>query len=145
MIDIAAYIGLFCSALIAATLLPMQSETVLVGLLITGKQSPVLLIAVASLGNILGAIANWLMGIGVERFKDRSWFPAKGAVLERAQNWYSCYGKWSLLFSWLPVVGDPLTVVAGIMREPLRTFIVLVAIGKIARYLFIAAVTLKVF
>ncbi|MDR2309728.1 YqaA family protein [Pseudochrobactrum asaccharolyticum] len=143
MIDITAYAGLFFSALIAATLLPMQSEAVLVGLILASKQSPVLLIVVASLGNILGAVINWLMGRGIERFKDRTWFPAKGAVLERAQNWYSRYGKWSLLLSWLPIIGDPLTVIAGVMREPLRTFIVLVAIGKITRYIFIAAVTLK--
>jgi membrane protein YqaA with SNARE-associated domain len=143
MIDITAYAGLFFSALIAATLLPMQSEAVLVGLIVASKQSPVLLIVVASLGNILGAVINWLMGRGIERFKDRTWFPAKGAVLERAQNWYSRYGKWSLLLSWLPIIGDPLTVIAGVMREPLRTFIVLVAIGKITRYIFIAAVTLK--
>jgi membrane protein YqaA with SNARE-associated domain len=121
----------------------MQSEAVLVGLIVASKQSPVLLIVVASLGNILGAVINWLMGRGIERFKDRTWFPAKGAVLERAQNWYSRYGKWSLLLSWLPIIGDPLTVIAGVMREPLRTFIVLVAIGKITRYIFIAAVTLK--
>ncbi|RBO92242.1 membrane protein YqaA with SNARE-associated domain [Pseudochrobactrum asaccharolyticum] len=121
----------------------MQSEAVLVGLILASKQSPVLLIVVASLGNILGAVINWLMGRGIERFKDRTWFPAKGAVLERAQNWYSRYGKWSLLLSWLPIIGDPLTVIAGVMREPLRTFIVLVAIGKITRYIFIAAVTLK--
>lgn len=143
MIEITAYAGLFFSALIAATLLPMQSEAVLVGLILASKQSPVLLIVVASLGNILGAVINWLMGRGIERFKDRTWFPAKGAVLERAQNWYSRYGKWSLLLSWLPIIGDPLTVIAGVMREPLRTFIVLVAIGKITRYIFIAAVTLK--
>jgi membrane protein YqaA with SNARE-associated domain len=143
MIDITAYAGLFFSALIAATLLPMQSEAVLAGLIVASKQSPVLLIVVASLGNILGAVINWLMGRGIERFKDRTWFPAKGAVLERAQNWYSRYGKWSLLLSWLPIIGDPLTVIAGVMREPLRTFIVLVAIGKITRYIFIAAVTLK--
>ncbi|MBX8802676.1 DedA family protein [Ochrobactrum sp. MR28] len=143
MIDITAYAGLFFSALIAATLLPMQSEAVLVGLIVASKQSPVLLIVVASLGNILSAVINWLMGRGIERFKDRTWFPAKGAVLERAQNWYSRYGKWSLLLSWLPIIGDPLTVIAGVMREPLRTFIVLVAIGKITRYIFIAAVTLK--
>jgi membrane protein YqaA with SNARE-associated domain len=143
MIDITAYAGLCFSAFIAATLLPMQSEAVLVGLIVASKQSPVLLIVVASLGNILGAVINWLMGRGIERFKDRTWFPAKGAVLERAQNWYSRYGKWSLLLSWLPIIGDPLTVIAGVMREPLRTFIVLVAIGKITRYIFIAAVTLK--
>ncbi|WP_376710695.1 YqaA family protein [Pseudochrobactrum lubricantis] len=143
MIDIAAYAGLFFSALVAATLLPMQSEAVLVGLLVSGKQSPAFLIVVASLGNILGAVINWLLGKGIEHYRDRSWFPAKGTALTRAQMWYARYGKWSLLLSWLPIVGDPLTVVAGIMREPLRSFIVLVAIGKIARYLLIGIATLS--
>ena len=143
MTDLAAYAGLFLAALIAATILPMQSEAVLVGLLLA-HYSPWLLIAVASVGNVLGSVVNWLIGGGLERFRDRSWFPVNEAGLERAQRWYRHCGKWSLLLSWAPVVGDPLTLVAGTLREPFRMFLLLVTIAKVSRYLLFAAVTLKV-
>lgn len=143
MTELAAYASLFLAALIAATILPMQSEAVLVGLLLA-DYSPWLLIAVASVGNVLGSVVNWLIGRGLERFRDRPWFPVNEAGLERAQRWYRRYGKWSLLLSWAPVVGDPVTVVAGTLREPFRMFLLLVTIAKVGRYLVLAAVTLKV-
>ncbi len=145
MADFAAYAGLFFSALIAATILPMQSEAVLVALLAGGNHSPALLITVASLGNILGAVINWLLGRGIERFRDRRWFPVGPAKLEQAQGWYRRYGKWSLLGSWLPIVGDPLTVMAGVLKEPFPMFLLLVSIAKIGRYLALAAVTSQIF
>lgn len=139
--DLAVYAGLFLAALAAATILPMQSEAVLVGLLLA-DYSPGLLITVASIGNVLGSVINWLLGRGIERFRDRPWFPAGGAKLERAQHWYRRYGKWSLLLSWAPIIGDPLTVVAGVLREPFPIFLLLVTIAKIGRYLVLAAATL---
>lgn len=141
MADLAVYAGLFMAALAAATILPMQSEAVLVGLLVA-DYSPGLLITVASVGNVLGSVINWLLGRGIERFRDRPWFPASGAKLERAQHWYRRYGKWSLLLSWAPIIGDPLTVVAGVLREPFPMFLLLVTIAKIGRYLVLAAATL---
>lgn len=143
MTDLAAYAALFLAAFIAATILPMQSEAVLVGLLLA-DYSPWPVIAVASVGNVLGSVINWLLGRGIERFRDRPWFPADEAGLARAQQWYHRYGKWSLLLSWMPVIGDPLTIVAGVMREPFPVFLLFVAIAKIGRYLVLAAVTLKV-
>lgn len=83
MDDIAILGGLFAVAFIAATILPAQSETALVGLLVAGMQSPVLLVAVASLGNVLGAMVNWSLGRGVERFRDKRWFPASPTALDR--------------------------------------------------------------
>lgn len=144
MIDLAALAGLFLAALMAATILPLQSEAALVALLVTGTQPAWLLVAVAGLGNVLGSVVNWLIGCGVERFRDRRWFPVKPAALDRAQGWYRRYGKWSLLLSWAPVVGDPLTVVAGLAREPLPVFLLLVTIAKLGRYVVLAAVTLSV-
>jgi membrane protein YqaA with SNARE-associated domain len=141
MMDVAAYGGLFLAAFAAATILPMQSEAALVGLILTERYSAGLLIAVASAGNVLGAVANWFLGRWIERFRDRRWFPVSVAALERAQEWYRRYGKWSLLASWLPVVGDPITVVAGVLREPLPTFVLLVAVAKIGRYIVLAAAT----
>lgn len=140
--DLAAYAGLFSAAFIAATLLPMQSEAILVGLILKGDYSLIALLLTASVGNTLGSAVNWLLGRGVERFRHRRWFPVKPTQLEKAQGWYRRYGKWSLLLSWLPIGGDALTVAAGVMREPLPTFLILVFIGKAARYLVLAAITL---
>ena len=139
MTDLAAYGSLFLAALLAATLIPAQSEGVLVGLVVLGQQPIVALVAVASLGNILGSVLNWLIGRGVERFRDRKWFPASQAQLDRAQQQYQRFGYWSLLLAWVPVIGDPLTLVAGIMREPLWRFLILVSIGKVGRYIALAA------
>lgn len=140
--DLAAYTGLFVSALLAATVAPMQSEAVLVALLLAGDYSEVWLLIVASCGNILGALLNWLLGRWIERFRDRRWFPASAQQLVRAQGWYQRYGKWSLLLSWVPIIGDPLTVVAGVMREPLPIFLALVTVAKTGRYLVLTTVTL---
>jgi len=142
MLDMSGYVGLFLAALMAATILPMQSEAVLVGLL-HGGGTPWLLVTVASIGNVLGSVINWVLGRGITRFQDRRWFPANAAALARAQRWYQRYGKWSLLLSWVPIVGDPLTVVAGVLREPLPTFVALVAIAKTSRYIVLALVTLE--
>lgn len=144
MDDLAILGGLFAIALVAATILPAQSEAALVGLLMAGTQSPVLLVAVASLGNILGAVVNWALGRGVERFRDRKWFPVGAASLDRATGWYRRWGRWSLLLSWAPIGGDALTVAAGVLREPLGSFVVLVTIAKTGRYLVLAAATLGV-
>ena len=142
MIDLAVYGGLFLAAFLAATILPMQSETALVGALLAGAQPAWVLIAVASLGNVLGSIVNWLLGRGVERFRHHRWFPVTDEGLDRARGWYRRWGKWSLLLSWAPIIGDPLTVVAGVLREPFPVFLALVTIAKVGRYAVLAAVTL---
>lgn len=142
MLGASAYLGLFLSALGAATLLPLQSESVLVALLLSAAYSPWALLAVASAGNILGALLNWLLGRYLEHFRHRRWFPVSDARLQQAQAWYSRYGRWSLLLSWLPIVGDPLTLVAGIMRERLGVFLLIVGLAKTARYAVLAALTL---
>lgn len=139
----AVYLGLFTAAFAAATILPMQSEAALAGLLLTESFPAAMLIAVAGAGNILGSVVNWLIGRGIERSRDRKWFPVGATTLERAMKWYHRYGRWSLLLSWVPVMGDPLTVVAGALREPFWSFVVIVAIAKISRYLLVAAITLS--
>jgi len=142
MLDFSVYAGLFMAALLAATIIPMQSEAVLVALLLTGNYPAGGLLAVASVGNILGAVLNWLLGRSIENFRHRSWFPVNEKRLAQAQTWYQRYGKWSLLLSWMPVIGDPLTVVAGVMRESFWIFLLIVGTAKILRYLVLMAATL---
>lgn len=141
MPDIAIYVMLFAVAFGAATILPLQSEAMLIGLLLM-DYSPAWLIVIASVGNVLGSVVNWMLGRQVEKFRNRPWFPVNVAQLERAQRWYQRHGKWSLLLSWVPVVGDPLTVIAGVLREPLPVFVVLVTIAKVGRYLALATIVL---
>ena len=143
MSALAAYGGLFLAAFVAATILPAQSEAVLAGLLAAGTYSPALLILVASIGNVLGSVINWLLGRGVERFREARWFPVSAKNLDRATRWYRRYGWWSLLLSWAPVIGDPLTVAAGILREPFPRFLLIVSIAKFGRYIVLAAVLLN--
>jgi membrane protein YqaA with SNARE-associated domain len=138
MMELAAYAGLFAAAFISATILPGHSEVALVGLLLTGKFSFPFLIAVASVGNVLGSCLNWLLGGFAERFRDRRWFPVSPPALDKAQGWYRRYGRWSLLMSWVPIFGDPLTVAAGFLREPFWSFLILVTIAKTVRYVLLA-------
>lgn len=142
---LAGYLGLFFAAFGAATLLPMQSEAVLVGLLISGHYSLWVLLTIATAGNVLGSGVNWWLGRSVERFKDRRWFPVSPRHLEKARTHYQRWGHWSLLLSWVPIIGDPLTLVAGVMREPFWRFLLIVTVAKGARYAALALVTLSQF
>ena len=141
MIDLAVHGGLFMAAFTAATLLPAQSEILVVGLLLTDH--PLwLVLAVASVGNVLGSVVNWFLGREIERLRTRRWFPVSPATLARAAGWYRHYGRWSLLLAWAPIIGDPLTVVAGVLRESFWVFLLLVSVAKIGRYLALAVATL---
>ena len=142
MFELTSYVGLFLAAFGAATLLPMQSEAVLVGMLLSDRYVVSSLLAVATVGNVLGSALNWLLGRSVERFRHKRWFPVSESKLEKAQQSYLRYGRWSLLLSWVPIIGDPLTVVAGVMREPLWSFLLIVTLAKGGRYLALTAVTL---
>ncbi|WP_136440266.1 YqaA family protein [Pacificoceanicola onchidii] len=132
--------GLFLAAFGAATLLPFQSEVVFVALQVAEAAPLSAMIVVASIGNTLGAVVNYIMGRGVERFRGSRWFPVRDKNLARAQEWYARYGIWTLLFSWAPV-GDAFTVIAGIMRTPFWLFLGLVTIAKTGRYIVLAWLT----
>ncbi|AXO61436.1 DedA family protein [Pseudomonas sp. phDV1] len=144
MWDLSAYLGLFLAAFGAATLLPMQSEAVLVGLLLAAEQPPALLLLVATTGNVLGSAANWLLGRYIEHLRHRRWFPVPEDKLQRARQAYQRYGRWSLLLSWVPIIGDPLTVIAGVLREPFWSILLIVLVAKAGRYLVLAVLTLGV-
>jgi len=135
------YLGLFVAAFGAATLLPLQSEAVLVGLLLSGQYSLWWLLGIATLGNVLGSLVNWLLGRWVDHFKARRWFPVSARQLDKARGHYARWGHWTLLLSWVPIIGDPLTLVAGVMREPLWRFLLMVSIAKTARYGLVAYLT----
>ncbi|KMM85509.1 membrane protein YqaA, SNARE-associated domain [Pseudomonas taetrolens] len=142
MFELSSYLGLFLAAFGAASILPMQSEAVLVAMLLSDRYVAATLLTVATLGNVLGSALNWLLGRSLERFRHKRWFPVSTDKLEKAQRFYLRYGRWSLLLSWVPIIGDPLTVIAGVMREPLWRFLLIVTLAKGMRYLLLATVTL---
>ncbi len=128
-----AYLGLFFSAFLAATLVPAYSEIMFAGLVATGYD-PLTLWAWASAGNTLGSAVNWALGRYLLHFQDRRWFPFKQENLETSQRWFRKFGVWSLLLAGMPVGGDALTFVAGIMRIHFGLFLLLTFIGKATRY-----------
>ena len=131
------YLSLFAISFLAATILPFSSELSLATLIATSEYDNLLLLTVASFGNILGSLINWALGSYSRNLTTKKWFPFKETQIERSSKWFKKFGKWSLLFAWVPVVGDPLTLVAGILRVKFIDFIILVAIGKVSRYIFV--------
>jgi membrane protein YqaA with SNARE-associated domain len=142
MPHLAEYGALFAASFLSATIFPFQSEAVLFGMLVAEHYSSWWLIGVASLGNTLGSVVNWFLGRFLAHLEGRRWFPVTREQIARAEAWYHRYGRWTLLLSWVPVIGDPLTIVAGLMREPLPVFLVLVALAKTARYLAVGGLSL---
>jgi membrane protein YqaA with SNARE-associated domain len=131
------YLSLFVISFLAATILPFSSELTLVGLIATSNYDNLLLLIVASFGNVLGSVVNWILGFYSRNLNTKKWFPFKYKQIENSSKWFSKFGKWSLLFAWVPFIGDPLTLVAGLLRVKFLEFLILVMIGKISRYLVI--------
>ncbi len=144
MSETSGYLGLFVAAFVAATIIPAQSEAVLTALILTDNYSIAMLVLVASIANIAGSAMNWCLGRGLVRVRSRRWFPASEAQLSRATAWYAKYGLWSLLLSWVPFIGDPITIVAGILRTPFLSFILIVGFAKILRYIAVTAIAVNV-
>jgi membrane protein YqaA with SNARE-associated domain len=128
--------GLFLAALLAATPVPFQSEVVFLGMQIAGWPA-VTLIAVASVGNVLGSCVTYAIGRGLGGLRDHPRFPLRPAQLARAEGWFQRWGLWSLLLSWAPG-GDVLVAAAGLMRVPVLPFLILVSIAKTGRYTAVA-------
>jgi membrane protein YqaA with SNARE-associated domain len=129
-----AYISLFMSAFLAATLLPFSSEIILGTLVLSGKYNVMGLWIGATLGNVAGSIVNWLLGRYFIHLIGKKRFPVTQTEMEQAEKVFLKYGVWTLLLAWLPVVGDPLTFVAGVFRVPIVIFLTLVLVGKGSRY-----------
>lgn len=127
------YLSIFLTALLAATILPVQSEILVVAAQQQGYNLWWLW-AVASAGNTLGSVINYVLGRYLLQFQDRRWFPFKPKTLQKGHWWFERYGKWSLLLAWTPFLGDPLTFIAGMLRLSFWQFLILVFISKAGRY-----------
>ncbi len=127
-----ALLGLFGASFLAATVLPVSSELALAAVLRADVAPVALVLGVATLGNTLGSVVNGLIGRGLRHLSDPE--AAPGATHARALRWFARYGRPTLLLAWAPVVGDAVTVVAGAARVPWGSFVLLVALGKAARY-----------
>lgn len=135
------FLGMALSAFLAATILPLSSELVLSTLLIAGE-NPLILIIIATIGNVSGSVVNYLIGRwGADTILHR-WFHLTSKQTNKAEQQFNHYGKWSLLFAWLPIIGDPLTFVAGMLRVNFGFFLILVTIGKASRYWIISQAVL---
>ncbi len=126
------YLTLFTVAFLSATLLPLGSE----GLLlydISQNNSLILLWIFATLGNTLGSMVNYWLGLKGEIYlEEKGHLSAK--KMEKARGFFDRYGGWTLLLSWVPIIGDPLTFIAGVLRYKFKRFAVIVAIAKGTRY-----------
>ena len=131
------YISLFLISFLAATILPFSSEVTLATLIASSNYNNLLLLIFASLGNILGSVVNWVLGFYSRNLATKRWFPFKDKQIKKSSSWFNRFGKWSLLFAWVPIIGDPLTLAAGLLRVKFIEFIILVTIGKVGRYFFI--------
>jgi len=131
------YFSLFIISFLAATILPFSSELTLAGLIATSSYDNLLLLIVASLGNILGSVVNWILGFYSRNLSKKGWFPFKDQQIEKSTSWFNRFGKWSLLFAWVPIIGDPLTLAAGLLRIRFIEFLLLVTIGKVSRYIIV--------
>ena len=131
------YLSLFIISFLAATILPFSSELTLAGLMATSSYDNLLLLLVASLGNVLGSAVNWILGFYSRNLSTKKWFPFKDEQIEKSSRWFNKFGRWSLLFAWVPIIGDPLTLAAGLLRVKFIEFLILVTIGKVSRYLII--------
>ena len=120
-----------------ATIIPFGSEAYFITLLSLEKYNHFILFFVVSVGNVLGSLFNWVCGFYINFFIKRSWFPINNKIIDRGNKLFKKYGKWSLLISWFPLIGDPITFAAGTLRYPIIPFLVLVSIGKVGRYLII--------
>lgn len=131
---------MFSGAFLAATLLPGGSEVLLVGLLNKVPQAWLSLVAVASIGNTLGAMTSFYLG-RLGRFAKSPEALSEGKYT-KALTLIERYGVWSLLLSWAPIIGDVLCLLAGWLKLPMRPALIVIFIGKTVRYLVVAAATL---
>jgi membrane protein YqaA with SNARE-associated domain len=138
-----SYFGLFLSSFLAATLLPFSSELVL-GVLLKQGFNPHLILMVATFGNVLGSVVNYGLGAFGGRLMLHKWWRMPDPEIQRAEKRFRKFGMFSLLLAWVPVIGDPLTVAAGVLKINFFLFLLLVGLGKGLRYIAIYLAVLRV-
>lgn len=137
MLILFSYFQLLLFSFLAATILPFSSEILLSTMYITGSFQTINLLVIASLGNISGSIVNWYLGKKINLYQKKKWFPVSSDQLKKSEYYFQKYGLWSLLLSWVPIIGDPITLFAGILNVRFQIFVILVSISKISRYIFV--------
>jgi membrane protein YqaA with SNARE-associated domain len=137
MSDLTAHLALLATAFLAATIVPGSSELVLIGMVLDRPDAVGTLFLTATIGNTAGSAVNYVLGRWFLRYATRRWFPASQKQMDRAGAWFNRYGGLSLLFAWLPIVGDALTVMAGTVRMNIYAFLGIVGVGKAARYVVV--------
>jgi membrane protein YqaA with SNARE-associated domain len=134
---ILAYANLVIISFLAATILPFSSEIFLSVMILSKKYELGLLLFFASFGNICGSIVNWYLGKKILIFQSKKWFPVNSNQLNKSQKIFNKYGSWSILFAWVPIIGDPITVLSGVLNMNFLKFVILVTISKVSRYIFL--------
>ena len=132
------YLILFITAFISATLFPLGSEALLIYDINLGHNI-YLLLFFATFGNSLGSVVNYFLGLKGEEYLINKKLLNEKYIL-KAKTYFDKYGAWSILFSWLPIIGDPITFVAGVLKYDFKKFLILVIIAKFSRYLFLVLV-----
>ena len=137
MLALFSYSQLFLFSFLAATILPFSSEIILSTMYLSEAFKTLNLLLIASLGNITGSIVNWYLGTKISSYQEKKWFPVSAEQLKKSEYYFQKYGLWSLLLAWVPIIGDPLTMLAGVLKVKFRVFLFLVSISKISRYVFV--------
>lgn len=145
MAELHVLIFLFFVALISATVIPAQAELVLFALLATGEYDEWLLVGAACAGNVLGTSVNWWIGRYINRFQKARWFPVKKKYLKKAERLFQKHGKITLLLAGIPFIGDPITIVAGMLKVNFWFFLPVAGFAKCLRYIFVWAIYQGIF
>ncbi len=135
-------ISLFFSCFLAATILPFSSEAFVALALLNGEHATWVIVVIATLGNTLGGMTGYYLGYLGKTEWLKKWFRIEASSYERFTALAQKYGFWLALLGWLPIVGDPITVLLGFLKtKSLPTFSCLL-VGKLLRYLVVAYATL---
>lgn len=137
--------GLFGLAFLSSTFIPSQSEAVLFVLLAGKKYAAWMLLSAAIAGSISGVILNYFLGRYLYRFHTKKWFPVKEKSLKKVEKFFNHHGIWALLLAGVPFIGDPITLLGGVMRVNFWIYLLFTGFSKTLRYLFVYALYLGIF
>jgi len=137
------YLGLFLASFLAATILPLGSEVVIVSLLLNDF-NPSLVVSVATVGNVLGSLVNYAIGVFGSAYLIHRFLKISDERFNKAKQRFEKWGAASLLLAWMPIIGDPITVMAGVLRINIWQFLALVTIGKLGRYIVVSYTVLSI-